>query len=93
MGRNPVSYEKRHHDQATAKKSVLVTLDITGKYAKRAGVTYRGTVTDPGVVSYLWGLMVWLSVGQYRGEPAPGYTPPKSPKIKPLKGAGDADQK
>lgn len=49
-------------------------------------MTFQGTVTDPGAVLYLWELMVWLSVGQYKGESAPGYTSPKPPKIKPLKG-------
>lgn len=81
-----VSYGADHHAQAKREQSALVTLDITGKYAKRDGVTYQGTVTDPGAVSYLWAVFMWLTVGQHKGEPAPAYTPPTPPEIKPPKG-------
>lgn len=55
-----VRYDKKMTAKTKQEVLHLVTLDITGKFAKKDGVTYQGYLYTPEDVQKAWEFFEWL---------------------------------
>lgn len=63
-----VTYSSRHNAQAKQEASLLVTLDLTGRFAKQSGVQFQGTV-HPDDYDKVWAFFEWLINERTRKNP------------------------
>lgn len=56
-----VTYDKKMKSKAASETLHLVSLDITGKFAKKDGVTYQGYLLTPEEVEKAWEFFRWLT--------------------------------
>lgn len=74
-----VSYDKEMSAKAKRQILHLVTLDITGKFAKKGGVTYQGYLYTPEDVQKAWEFFQWLASRGPADSPATKAAKRKTP--------------
>jgi hypothetical protein len=67
-----VSYDRDQRARAKQEGLHLVTLDITGVYAKKEGVSYQGFLFTDEQINQCWKFFEYLALGrEFQSTPAP----------------------
>lgn len=67
-----ITYDREQTTKAKAEKLHLVTLDITGKHAKKGGASYQGYLLTDEEVKRAWEFFMWLASERHKSKPTEG---------------------